>query len=334
MKNEPSLQDLGEFGLIHRIQAILGPASENVIIGLGDDAAIVPASSSPTVITTDAMVGDIHFRSEWTSPEDLAHKALASNVSDLAAKCAEPRFGVISLGLPPDTPVSWVETFYSALKRSGAKWGIEIIGGDTVRSPNLFVSITAHGRLMTPKPVTIHSAQPGDDLLITGTLGDATAGLEILENKDRREPSSESHSFLIERFLQPTPRIREALVLAETVTPSSMTDISDGLARDLPKLCRASQVGAEIDVSCLPRSKALESFASDALEYALRGGEDYELLLTLPHSETERLLNTWDSELCPISVIGRIQSAESGIHIQGWDGPLNPGFDHFTESSK
>lgn len=325
-----TVNELGEFGLIQRIQSILGPSSPNILVGLGDDAAVVPPGLSPLVVTTDAMIDGIHFRSVWTSAADLAHKALASNLSDLAAKCADPLYGVVTIGLPSGTEVSWVESFYTALAERGNEWGIEIVGGDTVRAPQLIVSITVIGTLMTENPVTVRSARVGDDILVTGTLGDAAAGLEILDRLNLPNRSPESHPYLIERFLRPRPRVREALSIIQSVLPSSMTDISDGLARDLPKLCQASRVGAEIDPNRIPYSDSLRNYASDPVEYAWRGGEDYELLFTLSPSDTALLLNSWDRVICPITVIGSITPIDRGIRVSGWDGTLDKGFDHFA----
>lgn len=322
-----TIANLGEFGTLRRIWEIVGAPRGSVLVGLGDDAAIVEAPSRPVVLTVDAMQEGVHFLREWCGARDLAHKILASNLSDLAAKCASPRYALITLGLPGETPISWVEELYSELAILTKQWELDIVGGDLVKSDAISISLTAWGELVASTPIRIDTARPGDSLFVTGSLGDAASGLEILRN--RLEPADDHHSWLIQRMLRPTPRVREALALAKLCTPTAMTDISDGLARDLRKLCAASCVGATIEATQLPCSDALCAFAqSDALRFAWNGGEDYELLFTLPRDEEERLLAEWDDRLAPITRIGRIVEGES---ICWQDGTCveEGGFDHF-----
>jgi thiamine-monophosphate kinase len=328
MEKERILKELGEFGLHHRIQDILGAPSAEVIVGIGDDAAVFQPRNQPIVITKDAMVEDIHFRLQWTTAADLAFKALASNISDLACKGARPAYGLIAIGLPGETTVAWIEEFYQTLAELRERWGLEIIGGDTVRSPKILVSITAIGYQIPKEPIRIGTARPGDWILATGWLGDAAAGLDLLE-KGEYNPSDLHQIFLIDRFLRPDPRLKEAHRILELARPSSMTDVSDGLARDLPKICSASSVGARVDADLLPRSEALRAFSAESAAYAWKGGEDYELLFTVSPSQADRLLNAWDNPDCPLTPIGEIISAEEGIRLVNWEGPEAPGYDHF-----
>ncbi|RJP34371.1 MAG: thiamine-phosphate kinase [Candidatus Omnitrophota bacterium] len=330
MGTQKTVGEFGEFALIRRISEILGLNSKEVIVGLGDDAAVVNLPNRPLVITTDTMIETVHFRREWGSASELAVKSLASNMSDLAAKCAEPAYCLVTLGLSPETPIAWVEEFYQTLARLRSEWGVEVIGGDTVRSSQLLISITALGYQIPLHPIENRTARIGDRILVTGTVGDAAAGLEILQNRAPKESVSDVDTFLIRRFQQPTPRFREAMRMIETTTPTSMTDISDGLARDLPKLCHASGVGARIHPQRLPCSLALKDYARErAALYAWKGGEDYELLFTLPPSETDRLIGCWDDPHCPLTVIGEITSPASGIVLTDWNEPSIEGFDHF-----
>lgn len=324
------LMDIGEFGFHRRIREILGIPSADVMVGIGDDAAIVTPKARPLVVTQDAMVEEIHFQAEWTSAADLAYKALISNLSDLAAKAAEPAYAVIAMGLRQDTPVCWLDEFYQTLARLRKVWGIEIIGGDTVRSPILFVSIAALGYQIPCQPVRLDGAQVGDRILITGTLGDAAAGLEIVQQNVHPLDDSDS-TFLVQRLLHPTPRLREMRAVLNYAIPSSMTDISDGLARDLPKLCASSRVGARIDSTRLPRSDALNRFSPSSAAFAWRGGEDYELLFTLPPACTKRLLEEWKTEDGSITDIGEIVPASDGIQVQGLTREETGGFDHFRD---
>ena len=299
MKNNPDLSQLGEFGLHRRIQEILGPSSQEVLVGIGDDCAVVQPRTTPMILTKDAMVENVHFKTAWTSPQDLAYKALASNVSDLAAKAAQPAFALIALGLPSETSVRWIEEFYQTLADLQNEWGIEIIGGDTVRSPHIFVSITAIGYQTTQHPIRTNSACVGDKILVTGTLGDAAAGLEIIQSPHDVLDKTDRET-LIARFLRPTPRLMEVQETLKNAVPSSMTDVSDGLGRDLPKICKASSVGAEIDADRLPQSNALRNASTNSKIYAWKGGEDYEILFTLAPDRTERLLDRWDQSKCPL----------------------------------
>jgi len=330
MNHAPTVREIGEFGVLRRIRDILGTHSEEVILGIGDDAAVIRPRPRPVVLSTDAMVEDIHFRKRWTTAGDLAYKAMASNVSDLAAKAAEPMYSLITLGLPSDTPVSWVEDFYRTLAGLREEWGIEVIGGDTVRSETIMVSITVWGYQFPFSPISQKTAQAGDRILVTGFLGDAAAGLELLEQGATPDTEEPARRRLIARFLRPMPRFREALEIVRRVLPTAMTDISDGLARDLPKLCEAGGIGAKVYGERLPCSEALRTVAERrAGSYAWRGGEDYELLLTLPPDKAQWLLNTWTLSACPVTEIGEILESGQGIHLLNWEGEVESGFDHF-----
>ncbi len=323
-----TVSDLGEFNLLAQLHEILSPKHPDILVGLGDDAAVVKPPDAPIVMTTDAMVEGVHFKREWAPPQDIAHKALASALSDLAGKCANPSYALITLGLPGSTDLDWVLTAYQRFAELQNQWGISIIGGDTVRSPQIWISITVLGTQITEKPVQINCAQPGDWILASNTLGDAAAGLDSLLHPKKRERSQNACDFLRSRFHRPTPRLGEAKRLTELVTPSSMTDISDGLARDLCKVCQASGVGAKLDSKALPCSQALNEYAgADAAEFAWRGGEDYELLLTAPPDDAERLLSQWNDADCALHRIGELTSSPQ-IIVEGID-PDMKGFDHF-----
>lgn len=328
--NDQTVADIGEFGLIQRIQSILTNPNDDVVVGLGDDAATVQPAYKPMIVSTDAMVEDVHFRLDWTTAKDLAHKALASSISDLAAKAAEPAHATITFGIPGHTPVSWMEEFYQSLAEKSKDWRIQIIGGDTVSSEKLWISLTVWGYQTTEKPIKISTAQIGDVILVTGFLGDAAGGLKLL--MDGSEIESDSQRYLINRFSCPTPRIDEALAITKSVTPTTMTDISDGISRDLKKLCEASNVGASIDVKQLPISNELQQVHETyAVKTAWQGGEDYELLFTLSPQDAELLLKQWDQSICPITIIGEITDAKHGMQIEGLDLSDIQGFDHYQK---
>ena len=323
-----TIAEIGEFGLIQRIQSILCKPEPDVLVGLGDDAATFQPKNTPIVVTTDAMVEDVHFRLEWTTAERLVQKVLVSCLSDLAVKVAKPAHAVITIGLPGSAYVDWVETFYRSLAAKANQWQTQIIGGDTVASEKLWISITAWGYQTTPNPIGIQAAKPGCKILVTGYLGNATKGLKLLKNNAHKD--SMSHHYLINRFSCPTPRLHEAIQIVVCVIPSTMTDISDGISRDLRKVCEASHVGAHIESKRLPISAALQDvFKDEAAGMAWQGGEDYELLLTLSPINADTLLSNWDQSDCPLTVIGEMKQKDYGIVVDGLDQSQLKGFDHF-----
>lgn len=328
--NNQTVADIGEFGLIQIIQSILPKPSQDVLVGLGDDTATFQPKTQPIIVSTDAMVEDIHFRLDWTNAGDLAHKALASSLSDLAAKAAKPAYAVITVGVPGHTSVEFMEAFYHSLAKQSQQWHTQIIGGDTVSSEKLWISITVWGYQTTLHPLKITNAQVKDKILVTGFLGDAAGGLNLL--MDSKNCDSEHHQYLINRLSCPTPRIDKALAIARIITPSTMTDISDGISRDLKKICEASQTGAMIDAAQLPISPALNGvMKEDAAKTAWKGGEDYELLLTANPVDAEKLLQQWDQSLCPLTIIGAITDGKNGIQVEGLDPSNIQGFDHYKK---
>ncbi|MDP8245863.1 MAG: thiamine-phosphate kinase [Candidatus Hinthialibacter antarcticus] len=326
-----TVADLGEFNLLEKLQQILSPSHPDILVGLGDDAAVVAPPHAPIVMTTDAMVEGVHFKHEWASAQQIAHKALASTLSDLAGKCAKPAYALITLGLPGETELKWIYEFYQCLAQLQREWNLSIVGGDTVRSPQFWISIAAYGVQTTQSPLRIDSAQAGDWIIVSGTLGDAAAGLGSLLHPGQTCDLA-SLQFLQNRLHLPTPRLNEAMQIASIAVPNSMTDISDGLARDLRKICKASGLGAHLQASQLPCSDALRQYAGEkAPEYAWRGGEEYELLLTLSPEQGRNLINQWDKANCPLHHIGELTSS-TDIIVDGMD-PSLEGFDHFKTNS-
>jgi thiamine-monophosphate kinase len=325
-----TVADIGEFGFIQRIQSILGKPNDDVLVGLGDDTATFIPQKRPMIVSTDAMVEDVHFRLDWTNAKDLAHKALASSLSDLAAKAAEPAYAVITLGLPGHTKVSWMEEFYHSLAEKTKQWHTQIIGGDTVSSQKLWISLTVWGYQTTQHPIEIRNAQLGDKIIVTGYLGDAAGGLKLL--LDGHNVESEYQHYLINRFSCPAPRIDEALSITKYITPTTMTDISDGISRDLKKVCDASQVGARLDATKFPISNQLnEVFNTEAINTAWQGGEDYELLLTVSPHDADELMEQWDQSLCPLTITGKITESAKGIQVEGLALTNIQGFDHYKK---
>lgn len=300
--------------------------SRRVVLGPGDDAALLNLGGETWAITTDMLVEGVHFRTSWTSGEELGHKALAVNLSDLAAMGdVTPGFGVVSAGFPPQTPVSFLKGFYRGFAALARSTGFDLVGGDTVRADRITVSVTALGKVRPGNRVFRRDAfHPGDVLMVTGTLGDADAGLAIAEA--RRPPRTADERFLLKRFRRPAPRLDAARRLARAGVRAGL-DSSDGLWRSVKILCERSGVGAAVDVERLPLSPALRRWAGPgAFRRALTGGEDYELVVGASPSTAGRL-----ERLGWATAVGTILPRASGVGLfKGKDKREAPaGFEHF-----
>ncbi len=309
--------------LLPRLNRGLG---KTVRLGPGDDAALFRAGGETWAVTTDMLVEGVHFRRRWTGGADLGHKTLAVNLSDLAAMGdVEPVLGVLSAGLPPGTPVPYINDFYRGFSALARRSGFKLVGGDTVRAARLTFSLTALGRVRGPV-FRRSTARPGDRLLATGTLGDAAAGLRVLEKRGR--PGTADERFLVDRFRRPTPRLTWARALARSGGITAGMDVSDGLWRSVKILTEASGVGARLDVERLPLSPALRRWAGPrAGALALSGGEDYELLLTAGSVSAAR----WEKS-GTVRVIGRIEPARHGVRVyeNGIPREVPPAYEHFN----
>lgn len=288
-KAAPGLEGLGEFGLIERLAKGLGP-QPGLRLGIGDDAALFDLAPGETnVVTTDLLVEDVHFRLRTTTAFDLGHKALAVNLSDLAAMGARPLAAFVSLALPPTLPLAFVDDFYAGLRALAKKTGTAIGGGDLSESPGpLFINLTLCGALDPAQALLRSGAKPGAGLWVLGPLGLSRAGLFALEG-GHKAPQA-----LLDAHLRPLPLLAAGRALAESGLCQAAMDVSDGLVGDLGKLCAASGLGAEIELARLPVPPVLAHFcakhALDARDYVLHGGEDYALLLALsPTLESGRL---------------------------------------------
>lgn len=297
----------GEDDLIARYFRPL--ATDPGAFGLVDDAALLNQSGDDLVVTTDAIVEGVHFLPD-DPPDTIARKALRVNLSDLAAKGASPAGFVLTLALR-DAADKWLAPFACALGEDAADFGCPVLGGDTVSTPGpLMISITAFGRVPPGKMVRRTGAKPGDRIAVTGTIGDAALGLRVLKGKIAGEGlDTSTRDFLIRRYRVPQPR--NALGLAIREHANAAMDVSDGLAGDLTKLCVASGVSAVIGLAAVPLSaptRALLANGSADIEAAVSGGDDYEVLCTVPE-------NRWDSFVAaarkadvPVSAIGRIEA--------------------------
>ena len=345
MKNDKdkkeTLGKVGEFGFIEKIRSAMKDKNPNVVLGIGDDAAIFkPTKGHEMVFTTDMLVEGRHFDFKWISPWQLGAKTMAVNVSDCAAMGAKPTAAVVSLGVPANFPLKDLEAFYDGLKGWGEQFGAQVVGGDTVGSDKFVVNVALVGEVETGKALRRSGAKVGDALFVTGTLGDSAAGLHSLQhpsNKKDGEKHSEAH--LIKRHLTPVPRFTVGRVLSSKKLASSAIDISDGLSSEVHHLCEESGVGAEIHEEALPISPFLTHYCGEnglnPLEFVLNGGEDYELLFTVPLTRISEAVQKLPAETgTAVKSIGRMVPKSKGITLITKKGGRMPlvakGFDHFA----
>jgi len=308
----------GEFSLIERFLAFFPRA--RVPVGPGDDCAVLAPTRGALCVTTDAVVEGVHFTRAWFSPEDIGHKALAVNLSDLAAMGATPRWFLCALALPRDFPERELRGLARGMSALAREHRIALVGGNFTSARELSITLTAAGELQGP-PLTRGGGRPGDLLYMSGTLGEARLGLIQLQAGRRRGPA-------ILRQRRPTPRV--ALGRLASRFASAGMDISDGLAQDLGHLCDASGVGAEVEIAHLPLSPAVK--AALGPEGALAGGEDYELLLAVPPARARAFERECARRGERVTRIGRLTRERRRV-LRSADGRLLPppaGFDHFT----
>lgn len=332
------LSDIGgEFGFIDRLRATYAGAVEgDLILSLGDDAAIleVPADRQ-AVVTTDLLIEGVHFRRDWSDPYSIGWKAAAVNLSDIAAMGADPTFAFVSLALPPDETVEGLERLYDGFCDCLTRYGARLAGGDTNRTPGgLMINVTQMGTVPRGQALTRVGAKIGDILLVTGTLGDSAAGLTLLSQMGAAQAEKAGQA-LVQTHRRPQPRVVAARAARETGLVHAALDISDGLAADAQKLCAASGVGARIDAASLPLSDALKAVAEElslsALDLALDGGEDFELLLAVAPNDVETVQAAVTATGTSLTAIGEV--VRTGFRILSPDGTELPwegrGWDHF-----
>lgn len=306
-----TVADLGEFEVIERLRAALPLRCWRVALGIGDDAAVWhPADGMASVITTDALVESVHFRLDWTDWRSLGHKALAVNLSDIAAMGARPVLATVTLGLRGQERVADLVTMYEGMGSLAAIHEVDVAGGDIVRSPAaFFISVTVVGEVARDQVLTRSGANAGDAIVVSGTIGASAAGMALLAGSSERRALATA-PLLIGAHLRPNPRIALGRLLSGAGVTAAM-DLSDGLLGDLPKILEASGVSAELWTDRLPILPAVHALFPDrAGEFALRGGEDYELLLTIPETGVERLADIAAQVDGTVTRIGTVAAAE------------------------
>lgn len=336
------ITEIGEFGLIDRVARNLPTPGEGVVVGIGDDAAVVRISEEMYLLTTcDIQVEGIHFLRDKIAPQQLGRKAVAINLSDIASMGGNPLYLTISLTLPKETTVEYVDGLYAGLRQECEACGVDIVGGNMAHSPaHIVVDTFLVGEVEAERLLLRSGARVGDRVLVTGSPGDSGAGLALLLNPGAT-CAEEHRRRVLEAHLTPKARLEEGRVIALSGLATAMIDVSDGVVSDIGHICEMSHVGARLWAASLPISEATRAVAratgKEALELALHGGEDYELLFTAPAERADELARLVQRETgTPVAVIGEIVPAAEGITLLHADGTRTPlrrgGWDHFRIS--
>ncbi|HEX6323913.1 MAG TPA: thiamine-phosphate kinase [Vicinamibacterales bacterium] len=331
-----TIASLNEQALVERIRARVPHDHAGLIAGIGDDAAIVrPARNRVEAVTTDMLVEGVHFRRDWSSPRDIGAKAIAVNVSDLGAMGAEPRFALLSLALPMDFPLDDFDGLADGVREAAREAGIAIAGGNLTRSPGpLIVDVTAFGDVHPRKVLRRDGARPGDEVYVTGTIGAGAAGLAWLE---RHGVPADTHQAwpAVRRACRPASSARAGVALSRAAASRAAIDLSDGLADGIRRVAEASGCGMTIDAAALPIDPAaravFELLGRDPLRAAIEGGDDYELLFTVPARTRGRFRSARAHLGRPATRIGVVTEGDALV-IEGGPAGLELetlGFDHF-----
>ena len=328
------LKEVGEFGLIDLLKQDTIHDSRTVVVGIGDDAAVLlPGPQQLQLVTADMLVEKIHFDLSTTTARQLGYKSVAVNFSDIAAMGGTPKHVVVSIALPAALSVEFVTDLYAGMKDICREYKANIVGGDTVASPSgLVINVTALGEVAAEHVIRRSGARPGDVVAVTNTLGDSAAGLELLQRGDWVH-----HDYagpLIAAHLTPRPQVRVGMLLAQRGV-TSMDDISDGLASELHEIASASNVSLRIEADRIPLSQAVRYGAAlcnrSPLDYALYGGEDFQLLFTMPPA---KFLDLIEGDGGAVFVkIGEVLPPGEGVQLTYGEGTMQPirprGYNHF-----
>ena len=328
-----TVSELTERELVARIQALLPPSPPWLTVGIGDDAAVAePERNRLEVFTVDAVIDGVHFDRRFTPPHAIGHRALAVNLSDLAAMGASPRLALVSIALPPDLPCVDFDGIVEGIAAQATAVGIVVGGGNLTRTPGpLTIDITAVGTVKRRGALTRAGARSGDYVYLTGTIGGATAGLQMLQT-----PSSEQSTSCVERYLRPSARLRTGALLGRNKAASACIDLSDGLADGVARIAESSDVGITLESDALPvEPDAARWFAArgqNPVTAAIAGGDDYELLFTVRPRQRGRLKAAIRHGGISITRIGVCTSGKA-VAIHSASAPelvaLPTGFSHF-----
>ncbi|KAA5538124.1 thiamine-phosphate kinase [Paenimyroides baculatum] len=322
-QSKTSLAQLGEFGLINHITKNFSIQQESTIKAIGDDAAVLDFKSKKAIVSTDLLVEGVHFDLSYMPLKHLGYKAVVVNVSDICAMNATPTQVTVSIAVSNRFPLEAIEELYEGIRLACDFYKVDLIGGDTTSSTTgLLISVTALGEA-TEEEITYRSgAQENDLLVVSGDIGSAYMGLQVLEREKQvflvnpqNQPNLEDYSYIIERQLKPEARndIKDLLQKLD-VKPTSMIDVSDGISSEIMHICKASNVGCNLYEDKLPLDPQLinvcEEFNLDSTTIAINGGEDYELLFTVSMNDFEKIKGNPN-----LSIIGHMTIEKEGIHL-------------------
>lgn len=345
-KKFTDVNELGEFGLIDHVTKDLAHFQVSSVFGVGDDAAVIRSSRGMAFLaTTDALVEGIHFDLTYTPLAHLGYKAVMVNLSDIYAMNGTPTQILVSLAFSSKYTVEAIEAIYDGIKAACKRHGVDIVGGDMTSAPRgMMISITALGQVEQKKVTYRHEAKAGDLLCVSGDLGGAYLGLQLLEREkevyladENASPELEDFNYLVGRQLKPEARKDIIDMFAEAeFQPTSMIDISDGLASELFHICTKSKIGALVEEAKVPihtqAEKLAFDFKLDPITCALSGGEDYELLFTADEKDLEKVRYMTD-----VAIIGKMVPADQGIRLLSSGGRLHTikaqGWKHFQSPS-
>ncbi len=322
------LKTIGERNVISELRRRFPARAKGLLLGIGDDAAVFRGAGN-IFITKDLLVEEYDFVKDFHPPRLLGRKSLIVNLSDIAAMGGRPLYALVGLGAPGHTDWKWIKEFLAGLASAARQSGTALIGGDLSEASGIVISITVIGEGKTF--VTRGGARPGDRIYVSGTLGDAAQGLQLLLKGERRGKDRKNAS-LLKAFLDPSPRLELGPIVARQKLASAMVDLSDGLSVDLAHVCRESGAGAEIELEKLPLSRSLLRVADQPLELALHGGEDFELLFTVKAGNLARIDKL--REKFKITAIGRITEKKTLVTVdaKGKRKPLRAqGYEHFRK---
>ena len=328
-KGRTEIAELGEFGLIDRLTSKFQKKNSSTICGVGDDAAVIEASKDKAiVISTDSMLEGVDFDLTYFPPKHLGYKVVTKGISDVVAMNAVPEQITLSLGISSKISVEFLDDFYEGVEFACKEAGVDLVGGDTSASMTGFiVNITAVGRAKKSEITYRSGAKEHDLICLTGNLGASYMGLRLLERErrvlqgvDNPQPQFEGYEYLLQCYLKPRARYDMVESLRkEGIVPTSMIDITDGLASEVLQICKASKCGARIYLERMPLAKQTTALAEemhmDPVVAALNGGEDYELLFTVPLEKREQIVN-----LGCIDIIGHITAESTGAYLVTPDG--------------
>lgn len=334
------IADIGEFPLIDRLAEIVSTDHPDVIVGIGDDVAVLNGGESAfRLATIDAQVEDVHYLRQVIPPQKLGRRALTINLSDIAAMGGTPEYALVSLVLPSDTEVEWIEAVYRGMRNEADRYGVALVGGNVARAPkHAVLDVCVLGYVAREHLLLRSGARPGDRVLVTGALGESTAGLRLVRTPTL-SVAPEEHDHLLARLFTPTPRLSESAAIARTQRATAMIDLSDGLSSDVGHICERSDVGVRLWVERLPIPESVRHVADQtgepAWDLALSGGEDFELCFTVPPDAVDEVVDAVKAETgTRVTVVGEIWPAGEGRRLVLEDGrevPLEArGWQHFS----